>query len=190
MRTIRLIATALALLVGIYSHADPGEDFTTLLHDAWEWRLNEFPVSASQLGDRRKNDEWSDLSLTAIERRHQDRREFLRRLRAIDSSQLSANAQLDYDLFRRELESSIDAHQFRSYLMPISQRGGVQSLESTAETIRLANVKDYEDWLVRMAGVETMIEQTMELQEEGRKTGYMPPQILIRSVRSSSRILN
>ena len=182
MCTIRLIATALTLLVGIYSHADPREDFTTLLHDAWEWRLNEFPVSASQLGDRRKNDEWSDLSLTAIERRHQDRREFLRRLRAIDSSQLSANAQLDYDLFRRELESSIDAHQFRSYLMPISQRGGVQSLESTAETIRLANVEDYEDWLVRMAGVETMIEQTMELQEEGRKTGYMPPQILMERI--------
>ena len=182
MRPIRLIATALTLLVGIYAHADPGEDFTMLLHDAWEWRLNEFPVSASQLGNRRKNDEWSDLSLTAIERRHQDRREFLRRLRAIDSSQLSANAQLDYDLFRRELESSIDAHQFRSYLMPISQRGGVQSLESTAETIRLANIEDYEDWLMRMARVETMIEQTMELQEEGRKTGYMPPKILMERI--------
>ena len=182
MRTVRLLATALTLMIGIHAHADPGEDFTTLLHDAWEWRLNEYPVFASRLGDRRKNDEWTDVSLAAIERRHQDRREFLRRLRAIDSSQLPANDQLNYDLFRRELESSIDGHQYKSYLMPMSQRGGVQSLESLAETIRLANVEDYEDWLVRMAGVETRIEQIMELQEEGRKSGYMSPKILMERI--------
>jgi uncharacterized protein (DUF885 family) len=177
-----VLAITLLLLAGLCAHADPGEDFSTLLNDAWEWQLNENPVAASRLGDRRNNDKWDDLSLAAIERQHQDKREFLRRLRAIDSSQLSADDQLNYDLFRRELESSIDSHQFRDYLMPISQRGGVQSLESTAETIRLASVADYEDWLVRMAGVETVIEQTMELQEEGRKTGYMPPKILMQRI--------
>jgi prolyl oligopeptidase len=181
MRT-QVLVTALLLTAGLSAHADPAEDFATLLNDAWQWRLNESPVFASRLGDRRKNDQWTDRSLDAIERRHQDQREFLRRLRAIDSSQLSTNDQLDYDLFRRSLENSIDGHQFRNYLMPMSQRGGVQSLESTAETVRLANVEDYEDWLARMAGVETVIEQTMELQEEGRRTGYMPPKILMERI--------
>jgi prolyl oligopeptidase len=181
MRT-QVLVTALLLTAGLSAHADPAEDFATLLNDAWQWRLNESPVFASRLGDRRKNDQWTDRSLEAIERRHQDQREFLRRLRAIDSSQLSTNDQLDYDLFRRSLENSIDGHQFRNYLMPMSQRGGVQSLESTAETVRLANVEDYEDWLARMAGVETVIEQTMELQEEGRRTGYMPPKILMERI--------
>ena len=182
MRRIHVFATTLLLLATLCAHAEPGEDFTTLLHDAWEWQLNESPVFASRLGDRRKNDQWTDRSLAAIERRHQDEREFLRRLRTIDSSKLSTNDQLNYDLMRRELESSIDGHQFRNYLMPMSQRGGVQSLESTAETIRLASVEDYEDWLVRMAGVEAVIEQTMDLQEEGRKSGYMPPRILMERI--------
>ena len=182
MRRIHVFATTLLLLAALCAHAEPGEDFTTLLHDAWEWQLNESPVFASRLGDRRKNDQWTDRSLAAIERRHQDEREFLRRLRTIDSSKLSTNDQLNYDLMRRELESSIDGHQFRNYLMPMSQRGGVQSLESTAETIRLASVEDYEDWLVRMAGVEAVIEQTMDLQEEGRKSGYMPPRILMERI--------
>ena len=182
MRTIRLVATALTLLVSIYAHANPGEDFAALLADAWEWQLNENPVMASWLGDRRQNDQWQDLSLEEYARRHEDQRAFLRRLRAIDSSQLTAPDQLNYDLFRRELESSIDGHQYKSYLMPISQRGGVQSIESTAETIRLANAEDYEDWLVRMAGVEDVIEETMELQEQGRKSGYMPPKILMERI--------
>lgn len=173
---------ALLIAAGNFAHAGPAEDFATLLDDAWQWQLNENPVFASQLGDRRKNDQWRDMSLEAIERRHQDEREFLRRLRAIDSSQLSESDRLDYDLFRRELENSIDGHRFRNYLMPISQRGGVQSLEMTAESVRLANVGDYEDWLGRMAAVDTVIEQTIALQEEGRKTGYMPPKILMERI--------
>ena len=182
MRTIRILATALLLLVGICAHAGPGEDLATLFSDAWEWQLAENPVFASRLGDRRQNGQWQDLSLEAIERRYEDQRAFLRRLRAIDSAALTADDQLNYDLFRRELENSIDGHQYKSYLMPISQRGGVQSLESTAETVRLANVEDYEDWLARMAGVEKMIEQTMKLQEAGRKSGYMPPKILMERI--------
>ena len=64
----------------------------------------------------------------------------------------------------------------------MSQRGGVQSLESTAETLRLANVQDYEDWLARMAQIETVIEQTMSRMEEGRESGYMPPKILMERI--------
>ncbi len=182
MCRVPAFATSLLLTVACAANADPGANFAVLLHDAWEWRLHENPVMASRLGDRRRNDQWGDLSLAAVERRHEDEREFLRRLRIIDSSALAAADQLNYDLFRRELENSIDSHQYKNYLMPISQRGGVQSLESTAETVRLANVGDYEDWLVRMAAVETLIEQTMELQEAGRKSGYMPPQILMQRI--------
>jgi prolyl oligopeptidase len=182
MRTIQILAAALLLPVGLCAHADPGEDFATLLTEAWEWQLTEYPVFASRLGDRRRNDQWQDLSLAAFTRRHEDQQAFLRRLRAIDSAALTADDQLNYDLFRRELENGIDGHQYKNYLMPISQRGGVQSLESTAETVRLATVEDYEDWLARMAGVEKIIEQTMKLQEEGRKNGYMPPKILMERI--------
>jgi len=182
MRTIQILAAALLLPVGLCAHADPGEDFATLLTEAWEWQLTEYPVFASRLGDRRRNDQWQDLSLAAFTRRHEHQQAFLRRLRAIDSAALTTDDQLNYDLFRRELENSIDAHQYKNYRMPMSQRGGVQSLESTAETVRLATVEDYEDWLARMAGVEKIIEQTMKLQEEGRKSGYMPPKILMERI--------
>ncbi len=162
--------------------AGPAEDFQALLDEHWEWQMRENPVRASRMGDRRWNDRWTDGSLAAVERRQGEQRDLLRRLRLIDSSQLSDADALNYDLFRRSLENSIDGQQFRNYLMPMSQRGGVQSLESTAETLRLANVQDYEDWLARMSQIETVIEQTMERMEEGRSTGYMPPKILMERI--------
>jgi uncharacterized protein (DUF885 family) len=182
MQRFKALTPLLLVLAWTSVLAGPAEDFNALLDEAWEWRLSENPVFASRLGDRRNNDQWTDLSIDAYERRNEQRQDFLRRLRAIDSSALSADDQLNYDLFRRALEDRIDGFQFKNYLMPISQRGGVQSLESTAETIRLDNLQDYEEWLVRMAQVENVIEQTMALQEEGRRNGYMPPKILMQRI--------
>jgi prolyl oligopeptidase len=182
MQKLASIAIFSFIFIALPASATPADDFASLLQDHWEWQMRENPVRASRMGDRRYNDQWTDMSLKAIERRQGEQRDFLRRLRIIDSSQLAETDQLNYDLFRRSLENGIDAHQFRDYLMPMSQRGGIQSLESTAETLRLANVQDYEDWLARMAQIETQVEQTMALMEEGRESGYMPPKILMERI--------
>jgi len=177
---LRLFLVLLALLFcGSTTYATPEDDFATLLDEAWQWQLAEYPVFASRLGDRRYNDRWTDLSLDAFEQRHESRREFLRRLRSIDPATLSSSDQLNYDLFGRQLQNAIDAHEYRAYLMPISQRGGVQSLDSTAEGLTLQTVQDYEQWLARIASIDKVIQQTMDLQEAGRKSGYMPPKILM-----------
>ena len=178
----RTIPTLLALLLAIPAGAAPADDFSALLEEAWAWQLREYPVFASRLGDRRHNDRWTDLSVEAHENRHEQRRDFLRRLRAIDPALLDADDRLNYDLFRRDLDDDVAGHRFRTWLMPMSQRGGVQSLESTAEGLRLRTVSDYEDWLSRMAAVPTVIEQVMELQEAGLDSGYMPPKILMQRI--------
>lgn len=182
MSIARNLAISLIFLTNLAANADPADDFQALLDESWEWQLVQNPVFASSLGDRRFNDKWADLSIEAIETRHQQRQDFLDRLRAIDASGLNEDDQFNYDLFRRDLHNDIDAHQYKDYLMPINQRGGVQSLESTAEKLRMQTVKDYEDWLARMAAVPEVIEQTMALQEQGRKSGYMPPRILMERI--------
>ena len=182
MNSGRFLAVLTLVLASTAASAGPTEDFHALLDEAWEWRLDENPVLASQLGDRRANDRWADKSLEAIERRFQDRRAYLARLRSIDLSALSEQDQLNYDLFRRGLQSDIDANKYRAFLMPISQRGGVQSLDSTIESLPMSSLQDYEDWLARMESVDQVIEQTMMLQKTGQKEGYMSPKILMQRI--------
>jgi len=172
----------LLIFPAVCARADATADLSSLLEEAWEWRMAEYPVTASQLGDRRHDDRWTDLSLGAFERRHEQQRVFLRRLQAIDSSSLSQSDQLDYDLFRRELENSIDSYRFRNHLMPMSQRGGVQSLDTTAENLRLTSVEDYENWLARMAAVESVTAQTIDLLKAGIESGHVQPRILMERI--------
>ena len=179
---IRNFVVTVLILIGNSAVAAAPDDFATLLEDAWQWQLRENPVMASSLGDRRYNGNWTDSSLDAIELRQEKQREFMQRLLAIDSSQLDDANQLNYELFRRDLMSDIEGFRFRDYLMPVNQRGGVQTLDEVAERIPLTTVADYDDWLKRMASVGNLMDQTMALQEEGRKRGYMPPKILMQRV--------
>ena len=164
------------------ANADDTADFDTLLAEFWESQMVNFPTFASSLGDRRFNDQWTDQSFNAIADRQAERREFLRRLYAIDSKTLSDSNQLNYDLFRRDLQSDVDAHQFRGYLIPFSHRGGVQTLNQTASRLRFSTVQDYEDWLLRMSKVDTVVEQTIARAERGRKEGLIAPTILMQRI--------
>ena len=84
MRIIRALTGILLLVTGVSALAGPSEDFNALLAEAWDWQLLENPELASRLGDRRYNDQWTDISPAAYERRSAEQTGFLRRLRAID----------------------------------------------------------------------------------------------------------
>jgi len=182
MHNVRIVLLALLLGCSPIAHAGAAEDFSALLDEAWEWQLAQYPTMASSLGDRRYNDQWTDNSLAAIERRQKETREFLKRTYAIDRAALSADDQLNHELFRRELQDSIDLAAFNGHLIPFSQRGGVQNLENTTSSLRFSTIKDYDDWLARMGQVEEVIEQTIDRAEKGRKTGYMSPKVLMQRI--------
>jgi prolyl oligopeptidase len=162
--------------------ADATEDFAALLEEVWEWGLAQNPMQTSRQGDRRYNTEWRDGSLAGYEKRHLDRREFLRRVYAIGKSQLADSDQLNYELFRRGLQQTVDGHQFQVHLLPFNQRGGVQNLDSQAAYLRFETVADYDDWLARMGKIDAVVEQTIERAERGRDEGMVLPRVLMERI--------
>ena len=182
MQIVRIVLCTLVLGLAQASLAGPSEDFEALLDEAWEWQLKENPMMASGLGDRRYNDQWTDNSMQAIQRRQDETREFLRRAYAIDRTALSEDDQLNYELFRRSLQDRADLFKFDSHLIPFYQRGGVQNLDSNTSRLRFATVKDYEDWIARLGQVDVVIDQSIDLAEAGRKAGMMSPKILMERI--------
>jgi prolyl oligopeptidase len=182
MQSLKIGLAALLLSISAAAQADATGDFEALLDEHWEWTLQADPTLASSLGDLRYNDQWSDQSLGGIERRHNEAREFLRRVYAIDRAALSKENRLNYELFRRQLQDDVDAHQFRGYLLPFFHRGGLQNLENTTNQLRLSTAKDFDDWLMRMSKVNEVVEQHIDLAEAGRKAGIVAPQVLMQRI--------
>ena len=133
----------------------------------WQYTLSQSPVWASQLGDRRWNDRWDDLSLEAIGKRQEHQREALIQLRGFDRSRLSASDQLNYDLYQKQLEVALEEIPYRWHLVPLTQSEGVQTMDDLAESLRFESVKDYEDWIARLRSFPVYLEQTEALMREG-----------------------
>ena len=184
MNSLRIAAATVLLVVSATGRADMTSDFRALLEEHWEWTLASSPVLASRLGDRRYNDQWPDDSPAGFERRHNEARDFLRRVYAIERSALPPDEQLNYELFRRQLQDSVDAYPFGGHQLPFSHRGGVQDLENLTNQLRFVTVQDFDDWLTRIGKVDEVVEQTIDLAEAGRKAGIVAPRILMQRVRA------
>jgi uncharacterized protein (DUF885 family) len=189
MRTPTALLLGFALAVSAFTapaHAsDPAAAKATLhgLFDSeWERNLRENPVSASMRGDRRWNDQWSDLSPEAHERSLQADRDALARLQAIDRSLLDETDQVSYDMFAWQLQGRIDGAAFRMHLIPLNQRGGIQSLDTITETLPFQTAKDYEDWVARLRGLDTQVDQTIALMRQGMEEGRMPSSITMQRI--------
>src|SRR5688572_23421712 len=156
------------------------------LHDLfareWEYGLQENPTRASQLGDRRWNDRWRDVSLEAIKRRHAHAREVAAELAKIDRDKLSAADQQNYDLFKKDYESAAEEFQFRWYLVPLNQRGGIQTENELADSLRFQNVKDYQDWIARLNAFPVYMDQTIALMREGIAAKMLLPKVIMQRV--------
>ena len=90
----------------------------------WEYRMIEYPEYATYVGYPGQNHRWTDNSLEAIERRKRELRDPLRVLETIDRSELSEVAQLNCDLFKRNIEIRIEGTRFKSEYLQISQLDG------------------------------------------------------------------
>jgi uncharacterized protein (DUF885 family) len=141
--------------------------FNQTVENEWQWTLHVDPEFASWLGDHRYDDRWQDLSLEAIQRRHEHRQSVLQDLAKIDSGLLSKQDRVSYELFRGQYKDSADAFKFGWHLVPLTQRGGIQDTSSLASSLRFEEVKDYEAWNVRLFSFPEYMDQTLALMQKG-----------------------
>jgi uncharacterized protein (DUF885 family) len=134
-----------------------------LFDSAWQEDLRADPTRASYLGDNRYNERWTDMSLAGHAARNKQNAATLARLRAIPRAALPPAEQLNYDLFAREYQQRLQAYQHRAFLYAINPRDGIQSQSETAELLPFQSLKDYQDWLGRLRGIGSLVDQHIEL---------------------------
>ena len=164
------------------SPTEPGIALARIFEENWDHTMQANPTWASQLGDRRWNDKWPDVSFENIKREEEYDRALLQRIKQFNRDRLTPKDQLSYDLFRQQLEESVEAQKFREYLIPVNQRGGIQTESELAEELRFDTVKDYEDWITRLKTFPTYMDQTIALMHEGLRTGAKHPKVTMQRI--------
>ncbi|MDQ6939371.1 MAG: DUF885 domain-containing protein [Verrucomicrobiota bacterium] len=174
-----LLTIVLAATRILSAEDDTAKTLHAFFDAEWDYQMEQNPTRASSMGDRRWNDRWDDDSLGAIRKREEHAKDALQRFSKFDRAKLSAADQLNYDLFKKNLEQDIAGFRFRMYLLPINQRGGIQTADELTEQLRFETVKDYEDWIARLRSFAPRMDQQISLMHEGVKAKIMWPKAVM-----------
>jgi uncharacterized protein (DUF885 family) len=165
------------------------------LADDWKYWLAAYPEFATAVGVPGYNDRWTDESLEAAAARAGHVQAALQSLASIDRSALSAEDQLNYDLYQRALAEAAEGYRFHyeadpfasvsqaNLLRPVDQLDGPQqSILQVIAMMPAARAGDYEDIVKRLRGVPALVDQTIAQMQQGLAQHDTPPQIVMRDV--------
>ena len=184
--TVSLVGTVLIGLLGVACAADPAIDqaaederLNAFFDGVFERRVSDRPEFQSRLG--RKTDrlgEWNDRSDAFASAETRNNEADLRTLRAdVDYASLSDQGKLSYDLFVFGTEQNIRNHEFLRHSYVVDQfRGQFTSLLTVLQNNHpIADIADAEDYLSRVEGLESVLEEMVEQLRDRAEFGVIPP---------------
>ncbi|TMA39307.1 MAG: DUF885 domain-containing protein [Deltaproteobacteria bacterium] len=149
---------------------------------AWQYDNAEHPELATSRGVAGYNNRWTDESLEAIERRKHETVSLGQALSAIDRRKVDAQDQVNYDLFRRDVDDDLAAQRFPRELLAITQLAGPQYLSSTLDIMPARTARDYQDIVARLDAVPQRLVQVEARLRRGVETGVVSPRVVLRDV--------
>ncbi len=156
------------------------ESVYTLIDDAWEYQMQQSPLFATRTGDHRFNDQLPPVSIEQSKKSVKQTREFLKRAEAIVADGLSDRAKLDKLLFERSLKQNIEEFEFKTYLIPITNRYGFHiGFPETRRTSPFETTKDYENYIQRLGKFRAYSQQHIELMRVGIEKGFTLPSVVL-----------
>jgi uncharacterized protein (DUF885 family) len=154
-----------------------------LLDEQWEYVMRTNPEYASILGDKRFNDQVSDVSEAAVKADLEQTRKFLKRFEAIDTTAFSEQERLNRDLMVRDLREGVESAKFNWWQMPVNQMGGIHlGAAQLPSALPFQTAKDYDDYVIRLNKFPKVINDTIANMRKGMAAKLMPPKFLLEKV--------
>lgn len=181
---------AFVLTIGLFAcnqsqqSATDSTQFGAFLENYYQDQLKLSPLSATMVGDDRYDDLLpNDGSVAYLQEWSKFNKSYLDSLKNYDRSSLSSNDQLSYDNLKYQLEMNIEGDQFHFEYMPFNQFYGLPltlgQLGSGTSAQPFKTVKNYENWLKRMAAFSVWADTAIGNFKKGIAAGIVLPKSLV-----------
>lgn len=158
------------------------------LAEQWEYSLRTSPEFASMLGDKRYDDQVSDLSPEAVKRDFEKTRYFLAKFNAIETSGFPQQEALNKRLMVRNLEETLAGERFKDWEMPVNQMNGIHiDIPRLGGLLQFETAKDYRDYISRLQKWPNSFDQTIAMMRAGMADHLMPPKFLLEKVADQAK---
>ncbi|UKJ07861.1 DUF885 domain-containing protein [Solitalea lacus] len=182
-------ALCIALLAGACSNPDSKHEensvaFNKMLDHYWEERMKLFPLEATANGDNRYNDQLPiDGSTAFLKESKAFFTKYSNEVKSFDREKLTDEQKVSFDIFKREMEISIEGFNYHSEYLPINQFTcmplSFPQLGSGSGNQPFNTVKDYDNFLGRINGFTIWADTAIANMRIGISKGYILPKSLV-----------
>jgi uncharacterized protein (DUF885 family) len=163
---------------------EDNKELNALFDKYYEDRMKLFPLEATANGDPRYN---NLLPLDFTDSYRDTLKNFFNRYRVYvtkyDREALNENDKISFDIFRREMEISIEGLNFHENYTPFQQFWGLPltmgQLGSGTGNQPFKTVKDYDDWLSRASRFSIWTDSSIAYFRKGIAANYVLPKALV-----------
>jgi uncharacterized protein (DUF885 family) len=175
MKTIRIIffAAAMACTATGAETQKADAQLRAIYTEEWKWRLEQFPGlegPTKPVPDRLPK---ADPATQDVRLRYWE--DVLHKLDGIARAQLSPAEQINYDIYRREIEDLVADQKFRDFEMPANSDTAFWTNVGYTARRPFKNLTDYKNWIAQMRDIPRYFREEIANMRAGVARGFTPP---------------
>jgi len=174
---IAVVVGALACSPGASHASDADARFRAIYTSEWTWRDDQFPDNEDAQKPIQDHLPRVDPDTQAM--RLRTWQDTLRKVDAIPRTELSAAEQLNYDVYRPQIEALIESQQFREFEMPANSDSTFWTDLGYTARRPFRSLEDYRNWIAQMKDVPRYYREQMDEMRRGLRRGFTPPRVTL-----------
>ncbi|KLD65124.1 hypothetical protein Y882_04300 [Dyella japonica DSM 16301] len=173
-------ATTLALAAPAWADTNADTRFKQIYEQEWAWRNGQSGIASS--GEAQPNGSRLDNVDAANQQKRQDYwQKVSNDLDGIDAKQLSPEGQVNYAVYRAQIQNLLAAQKFKQWQMPFNSDSAFWSdLGYVLEGDHLRTTQDYQHYIDRLNQVPAYFQQQIDNMRDGLARGFTVPREVLK----------
>ena len=151
--------------------------FQAIYTAEWKWRDQQFPDDED--AQKPIQDHLPKVDPAAQDMRLRTWQDALQKLGSISRAELSPAEQINYDVYRPQIEALIANQRFHEYEMPANSDTTFWTDLGYTARRPYRNIQDYRNWIAQMRDIPRYFHEQMAEMREGLRRGFTPPRVTL-----------
>ncbi len=154
--------------------------------DHWQYKMDTNPIFANSADPNIPITKLADVSLLALTQQSIFNQSILNRLESINYQQLDRVSQINYRIFKAQIDNSLALFKFADYQIPFTLDSGFYtSFARIPDRVPLQTVEDYQNYIQTLKSWPTQVDSQLSHMREGLKNGMTLPKELLTNIVST-----
>lgn len=149
----------------------------TIYADEWKWREEQFPDNED--AQKPIQDHLPKVDPASQAMRLRTWQDVLQKLDGITRAELSPAEQINFDVYRPQIQALIADQQFHEYEMPANSDTTFWTDIGYTARRQYRSAHDYRNWIGQMKDIPRYFHEQMDEMRAGLKRGFTPPRITL-----------